>query len=101
MTIERRMFPMVVAAVMPFSMALPSIAEAKSKIYKNWRGTAINGYDPVAFHREDKPINGSREFELKWKDAKWRCARLENRDLFEADPEICAPLRRVLSLGRL
>ena len=83
--------PLVVAAAIFFSVAAPTLAEAKSEIYKNWRGVAIKGYDPVAFHRDGKPVIGSGEYELKWKDAKWRFASAENRDLFKDDPDKYAP----------
>ena len=83
--------PLVVAAAIFFSVAAPTLAEAKSEIYKNWRGVAIKGYDPVAFHRDGKPVIGSGEYEVKWKDAKWRFASAENRDLFKNDPDKYAP----------
>ncbi len=83
--------PLVVAAAIFFSVAAPTLAEAKSEIYKNWRGVAIKGYDPVAFHRDGKPVIGSGEYEVKWKDAKWRFASAENRDLFKDDPDKYAP----------
>ena len=91
MKIELRTIPLVVAAAIFFSVAAPTFAETKSEIYKNWRGVAIKGYDPVAFHREGRPAKGSSEYELKWKDAKWRFASAENRDLFKADPDQYAP----------
>ncbi len=91
MKIELRTVTLVVPAAIFFSVAAPTLAEAKSEIYKNWRGIAIKGYDPVAFHTEGKPVKGDSDYELKWKDAKWRFASAENRDLFEADPEKYAP----------
>ena len=80
-----------VAAAIFFSVAAPTLAEANSEIYKDWRGVAIKGYDPVAFHREGKPVKGSSDYEFQWKDAEWRFASAENRDLFEADPGKYAP----------
>ena len=78
MNIKLRTIPLVVATAIFFSMAVPSLAEAKSEIYKNWRGIAIKGYDPVAYHEEGKPVKGSGEYEFKWKDAKWRFASAEH-----------------------
>jgi len=91
MNSELRTIPLIIAAVIFIIAAGPSLAEAKNEIYKNWRGIAIKGYDPVAFHREGKPVKGTKQYELKWKDAKWRFASEENRNLFEADPEKYAP----------
>jgi hypothetical protein len=45
----------------------------------------------LAYHKDGKPVKGSGEYELTWKDAKWRFASAEHRDLFEADPENYAP----------
>ena len=59
--------------------------------HKNWLGLAIKGYDPVAFHKDGKPVKGSSKYEHQWKDAKWRFASAENRDLFKANPENYAP----------
>ena len=72
-------------------MALPSQAETKSEIYKNWQGLAIKGFDPVAFHKTGKPVEGSSKYELKWKDVKWRFASAEQRDVFKAAPDKYAP----------
>ena len=59
----------------------------KSEIYKNWRGIVIKGYDPVAYHKDGTQTEGSSKYELEWKEAKWRFASAEHRDLFKADPE--------------
>ena len=48
MNIKLKTIPLVIATAFIFSVAVASIAEAKSEIYKNWRGIAIKGYDPVA-----------------------------------------------------
>ena len=48
-------------------MVDPSPAQAKSEIYKNWRGIAIKGYDPVAFHKDGKPIKSDRPERRRWK----------------------------------
>jgi YHS domain-containing protein len=82
---------LAVASVVFFSAALPSLAATKSEIYKNWRGVAIKGYDPVAYFTDGRPVEGSSKYELTWKDATWRFASAEHRDLFKADPEKYAP----------
>ena len=79
------------AAAAFFFIAVPSDTEAKSEIYKDGQGIAIKGYDPVAFHTEGRPVQGSDRYELKWKDATWRFASVENRDLFKANPDKYAP----------
>ena len=78
-------------AIFAVCLALPSIVEAKSEVYKNWRGLAIKGYDPVAYHAAGKPAEGSGDFEYEWKGATWRFASESNLELFKADPEKYAP----------
>jgi hypothetical protein len=67
------------------------MGQAQDEIYTNWRGLAIKGFDPVAFFKDGTPAKGSKDFELTWKEARWRFASSGNKDLFEADPERYAP----------
>ena len=78
-------------AILVMGLVGPSPAQAKSEIYKNSQGLAIRGYDPVAYHKEGQPREGSSKYELVWKNAKWRFASAAHRDLFAADPERYAP----------
>lgn len=54
-------------------------------------GVAIDGYDPVAYFVQGKPVEGSKKHEHLWNGAKWRFASAANRDLFAASPEKYAP----------
>ena len=83
--------PLIVTIAIFLCFANYSLTEAKSEIYKNWSGLAIKGYDPVAYYKIEKPVEGSSQYELKRKDATWRFASEEHRDLFKANPEIYAP----------
>jgi len=91
MHIKLKTILLVVAVTMVISATIPSLAGAKSEIYKSWRGLAIKGYDPVAYVTEGKAVKGSKEYEVEWKDAKWRFASAENRDRFTASPDDFAP----------
>ncbi|NNK58126.1 MAG: YHS domain protein [Desulfofustis sp.] len=86
-----RTIPFIAVAALLLGLVNPSLGEAKNEIYTNWRGLAIKGYDAVAFFKDSTPVEGSKEYELTWKEVKWRFASAENRDLFEADPENYAP----------
>ncbi len=81
----------ILIMIFTLSTVVPSLAGTKSQINKNWRGLAINGYDPVAFFKEGTPVEGSNKFEFKWKNAKWRFASAEHRDIFAANPEKYSP----------
>lgn len=52
---------------------------------------AISGYDPVAYFTDGKPVAGNTEFEYVWRDARWRFANADHRELFVRDPEHYAP----------
>ncbi|MEO6167576.1 MAG: YHS domain-containing (seleno)protein [Chitinophagales bacterium] len=55
------------------------------------KGKAINGYDPVAYFKESKPVPGNKDFIYSWKEANWYFANSENLAAFKAAPEKYAP----------
>ena len=57
----------------------------------SFTGTAIDGYDPVAYFNEGRPVEGKGEFAHGWMGATWYFASADNRDLFAADPDQYAP----------
>jgi len=60
-----------------------------SKVY----GVAIDGYDPVAYFTENRPVKGSSEFSYTWNEARWHFSKPEHRELFSANPEKYTPKR--------
>jgi hypothetical protein len=54
-------------------------------------GTAINGYDAVAFFKESRPVKGSDMYSYQYKDAKWLFTSKENLDAFMSMPDKYAP----------
>lgn len=54
-------------------------------------GHAIGGYDPVAYHKENRPVKGDETLALEWRGATWLFASASNRAAFEAEPEKFAP----------
>jgi YHS domain-containing protein len=66
-------------------------ASAGGVVNASWTGTAIDGYDPVAYFKEGKPVEGDSEYSYDWMGATWYFASAENRDLFVTDPEKYAP----------
>ena len=52
---------------------------------------AIRGYDPVAYHVENRPVRGLPSLTHRWNGATWRFASKANRERFVADPERYAP----------
>lgn len=54
-------------------------------------GKAINGYDPVAFFKEAKPVKGADSLSYTYKDVQWLFATRDNMNDFKANPEHFTP----------
>ena len=54
-------------------------------------GVAIDGFDPVAYFTDGRPVEGSKAHSFDWQGATWRFASAAHRDLFAAAPEKYAP----------
>ena len=52
---------------------------------------AINGFDAVAFHTQNKAVKGTEVHLHRWKGADWKFASAENLRLFKEDPAQYAP----------
>ncbi|MEO8276875.1 MAG: YHS domain-containing (seleno)protein [Thermoanaerobaculia bacterium] len=83
----------------PFSLALfvlvlcaaaPSVALSAVN-RTTFGGVAIDGYDPVAYFTDSKPVEGAKEFSFDWNGATWRFASAAHRDLFAMEPAKYAP----------
>lgn len=74
-------------------LALPLLAQTATKTLVNVdkTGVAIQGYDPVAFFTDKKPVKGDQKFPLKHDGAVYFFASKEHKDLFKADPAKYTP----------
>lgn len=72
------------------ALTRPALA-AEARVYSDWRGRAIRGFDPVAYFTEGRPTPGSADITLEWNGATWRFANEANRAAFRADPAAYAP----------
>jgi YHS domain-containing protein len=87
--LNRRMILALAGYLLP---ALLTAASAKSDLVNHDRkGIAIQGYDPVAYFTDGKPVKGDGRFTHNWRDAAWQFASAEHRDAFARDPEKYAP----------
>ena len=68
-----------------------SAAFAIDPIHESLFGSAIDGYDPVAYFKESKAVEGSNDFVHEWNDSKWYFSSAENKADFIAAPEKYAP----------
>jgi YHS domain-containing protein len=85
-----RRLGMLLAALSALGLALPAAAGGVVNA-SALTGTAIEGYDPVAYFTAGRPVEGASEFSHDWMDATWYFVSVENRDRFAAEPEKYAP----------
>jgi YHS domain-containing protein len=52
---------------------------------------AIDGFDPVAFFTDSRPVNGSPDFQTTYRGATYFFASAEHKKLFEQNPRRYAP----------
>jgi hypothetical protein len=63
---------------------------ATTPVYTTERG-AIDGYDPVAYFRDGRPVAGSEAHTLDWRGSRWRFASADNLEAFRLNPQRYAP----------
>src|SRR6187200_1938308 len=61
-------------------------AQTKTLVNLDKAGVAIQGYDPVAFFTDGKPVKGRPEFVVKHGGSIYYFSSKEHRDLFEQNP---------------
>lgn len=70
-------------------LAHPSFA-AQPEVFAT-DSVAINGFDPVAYFTEEKPVKGDASHSAEFNGAKWYFSSAENKAAFEAAPADYAP----------
>jgi YHS domain-containing protein len=68
------------------SLATPLLAQAQSLLNLDKTGVAIQGYDPVAFFADHKPVKGRAEFTSKHDGATYLFSSKEHKDIFDKEP---------------
>lgn len=87
--LNRRQILTSLAALPLMTLASPGHA-AMPMIFSSG-GLAINGFDPVGYFSDSRPILGRRDQALLWKGAIWSFASRANRIEFESNPWAFAP----------
>jgi len=72
-------------------VATPLFAGTKALLNVDKNGLALQGYDPVAFFTEHKPVKGRPEFKSSYQGATYLFASAEDMMLFEKEPGKYAP----------
>ncbi len=64
--------------------ALPQTTKTFVNLDKN--GVAIQGYDPVAFFTQNKPVKGNAQFQSHYKGANYYFVSADDKAAFDANP---------------
>ncbi|MFD0917624.1 YHS domain-containing (seleno)protein [Pseudahrensia aquimaris] len=74
------------------ALAMTTLNSAQARAFTGTtKGVAINGYDPVAYFTEGKPVKGNASFSADWEGVKLHFASAANRDTFLSNPTKYAP----------
>jgi len=82
---------LVIVFAATVTIAVRPTAAAVDPVNKNIFGTAVQGYDAVAYFKESRPVKGKNEFRHDWLGAKWYFASAAYRDDFARNPEMYVP----------
>ena len=66
--------------------AVSTIATAKDLVNVDRSGVAIQGYDPVAFFTDNRPVKGNAQFQSEYRGAKYYFASSEHKATFDIEP---------------
>jgi YHS domain-containing protein len=78
--------------LLSISVATPLLAQTKTLLNLDRTGVAIQGYDPVAFFTDHKPVRGKPGFATKRDGATYLFASQEHKDLFDKEPTKYEPV---------
>ena len=73
-------------------LAISALAQTKTLLNVDSSGVAIQGYDPVAFFTDGKPVKGDSRIVSKRDGAVYFFASKEHKDLFNANPSKYEPV---------
>lgn len=87
MNMKKLLLALVIAG-----LSLPLLAQTKTLLNLDDSGIAIQGYDPVAFFTDNKPVKGDPKILAKRDGAIYYFASTDHRELFLKDPAKYEPV---------
>ena len=82
----------IILSLLLAGLALPVFAQTKTLLNLDDSGVAIQGYDPVAFFTDHKPVKGDAKFVSKRDGAIYLFASKEHKEMFNASPAKYEPV---------
>ena len=88
-----RLRTLVFLAVIAGAAAPEAVNAATTErvVVNRFSGLAIDGFDPVSYFTDARPLQGSPDFELSASGVIWRFRSEGNRAFFAEHPEIYGP----------
>jgi len=81
----------VIAFIGMFAMGVTPLSFGMHDKIQNNNGIAIDGYDVIAYFKQEQAIKGSDEFTHKWNNLTWKFSSKENLELFLSNSDEYAP----------
>jgi len=66
--------------------SLSTVALAKELNNLDGNGVALQGYDPVAFFTDNRPVRGDQQFQTQYHGATYYFTTAEHKAMFEKEP---------------
>ena len=76
----------IAVATLMILLALPSVAQAKELNNLDGNGLALQGYDPVGFFTDNRPVKGNQQFQSQYHGATYYFASAEHKAAFDKEP---------------
>ncbi len=80
---------LVLSSVISFSQGATDVRKKHFNLSK--KGLAIDGYDPVAYFRINKAVEGKKEFSVDHQGAVYYFSSMENKEAFTKNPSAYEP----------
>src|SRR5437660_7442505 len=86
------LFALLAGFLAALSLDFAALSATTERVVVNrYSGLAIEGFDPVAYFTDARPVRGLPDFEAAEAGTVWRFHNASNRDAFAAHPEIYGP----------
>ena len=89
------------SSLVSLGLMLALAAVPGSTAFAQAKTPTIDGYDPVAYFTEKRPVQGQPTISYDWDDKRYLFANTKNRDLFTANPDRYEPQFSGLCAGNV
>lgn len=72
-------------------MAINAVASTKSLVNVDKNGVGLQGYDPVAYFTQNRPVPGDPQFQSSYNGVKYYFVSQEDKKAFDASPSKYEP----------